>query len=222
MNERWVCKRCFTSVDGSLVSCPNCGLARGSEVPAGAWTPVGATPGELAAPGTPGAPAAPARRSGWQGLVRFWWIPVVVIVAASALLFSVRRDDSGAITGAGSLTVSDLRVGDCFNLQDENEELIGEVDAKPCNEPHVYEMYFVGNLPDGEFPAQSTMDQFAADNCLPAFEEFVGLSYQESLLEVFYLTPSEDSWDAGDQSVQCAVHHPALEAVSASYRDSRQ
>jgi hypothetical protein len=50
----------------------------------------------------------------------------------------------------------------------------------------------------------------------------VGLSYQESTLEVFYLTPSQESWDEGDQSVQCAVHHPALETVSESYRDSRQ
>jgi hypothetical protein len=214
MNERWVCKRCFTSVDGSQVSCPNCGLARGSEVPAGAWSP-----GEGA---TPGPPAAPARRSGWQGLLRFWWIPVVVIVAASALFFSARRDDSGAISGAGTLTVSDLRVGDCFNLQDEDEELIGEVDAKPCTEPHIYEMYFVGDMPDGDFPGQAAMDQFAADQCLPAFEEFVGLSYQESILEIFYLTPSEESWDAGDLAVQCAVHHPALETVSESYRNSRQ
>jgi hypothetical protein len=212
MNERWVCKRCFTSVDGSQVSCSNCGLARGSEVPAGAWSP-----GEGA---TPGAPAAP--RSGWQGLLRFWWIPVVVIVAASALLFTARRDDSGAITGGGTLTVSDLRVGDCFNLQDPDEELIGEVDAKPCTEPHIYEMYFVGDMPDGDFPGQAAMDQFAADQCLPAFEEFVGLSYQESILEIFYLTPSEESWDAGDLSVQCAVHHPALETVSESYRNSRQ
>lgn len=220
MNERWVCKRCFTSVDGTEISCPNCGLARGSEVPAGAWTP-----GAAAGQGTeamPGAPAAPAPRSGWQGLLRFWWIPVILVVAGSAIFFSARRDDSGAITGAGALTVSDLRVGDCFNLQDETEELIGEVDAKPCTEPHVYEMYFVQDMPDSDFPGQPSMDQFAADNCLPAFEEFVGLSYQESILEVFYLTPSQESWDSGDKSVQCAVHHPALETVSESYRGSRQ
>lgn len=214
--ERWVCKRCFTSVDGSLGACTNCGLIRGSEAPAGQpWAPAAAGQPEA---GAAPAPAAPA----WQGLLRFWWVPVIVVVAATAWFLNARRDESGQITTGGNMTAADLRIGDCFDLQDETQDLIDNVDAKPCSEPHIYQMFFVGDLPAGDYPGQDTMDEFAFDNCLPAFETYVGVSYQESVLKIFYLTPSEDSWSAGDHSVQCAAHLPNKEPVSQTFQNYRQ
>lgn len=210
--ERWVCKRCFTSVDGSVGVCPTCGLWRGSEQPAGdAWQPAAGVPAQ-----------APASAPAWQGLLRFWWIPLIVVVVAAGWFFSARRDDAGSITDAGSLTAADLRVGDCFDLQDESQDTVENVDAKPCSEPHVYQMFFVGDLPSGDYPSQDTMDAFAYDNCLPAFQSYVGVTYEESVLDIFYLTPTEESWGSGDHSVQCAAHRIDKEPVTVSFEDYRQ
>ena len=41
MPERWICRRCYTSADESVTTCPNCGLARGEAAPSAfAFTPV--------------------------------------------------------------------------------------------------------------------------------------------------------------------------------------
>lgn len=41
MAERWICRRCYTSADESVTTCPNCGLARGEAAPSAfAFTPV--------------------------------------------------------------------------------------------------------------------------------------------------------------------------------------
>ena len=84
MNERWVCRRCFHSNDGTVGACANCGLARGSEVPAGEAGVVPAAP----APATSGG-------SGWSGLLRFAWIPIVIVVVGAGILFAARRDEGG-------------------------------------------------------------------------------------------------------------------------------
>lgn len=208
MGERWVCKRCFTSNEGTAGGCTNCGLARGSEIPANdAWTP----------------PAArPEQRSRWASLLRFWWVPLLIIGAGSAVFFSAGRDDAGQIADAGDLLATDLRVADCFDLKDPDEELIEDVAAKPCAEVHEFEMFFVGSLPDGDFPAVDVMDTYILDNCIPAFGEYVGLSYEESVLDIYPLIPSEEGWNAGDQTVQCAVFHPTNDELTGSLRDSER
>lgn len=108
--------------------------------------------------------------------------------------------------------------GDCFDLKDPAEEEIGDVEAKPCTEPHEFEMFFVGNLPDGEFPAESTIDSFLETECLRAFDEYVGLAFEESSLDIFPLVPTEGGWDAGDHSVQCALFDPIDEELTESMR----
>lgn len=91
MNERWVCRRCFHSNDGDVGTCTQCGLTRGSEVPAGEETPLTATQS------TGG--------SRWSGLLRWAWIPVVIAVVAAGFFFAARRDDGGQIVDSGDMTL---------------------------------------------------------------------------------------------------------------------
>jgi len=207
MNERWVCKRCFSSNDGNLGTCPNCGLARGSEVPDGEEAVAAAAASEPA-------------RSRWSGLLRFAWIPIVLIFLAAGYFFSARRDDGGQIVGGGDLQVTELQAGDCFDLPDPNAQEVGDVQAKPCAEPHQYQMFFVGDLPGGDYPTTAAMDSFTEAECLPAFQSFVGTPYETSRLDIFQLTPTEDGWNQGDHAMQCAVFDPLNEAITGSMRDS--
>jgi Septum formation len=207
VNERWVCRRCFHSNDGNVGACANCGLARGSEVPAGEE-------------GVPAAAPQASGGSGWSGLLRFAWIPIVIVVVGAGILFAARRDDGGQIVGAGDMQVTDVRAGDCFDLKDPDDEEIEDVSAKPCTEPHEFEMFFVGNLPDGPFPADSVINAYLETECIPAFDAYVGMPYAQSQLDIFPLIPSPGGWSAGDHAVQCALFDPIDEELTSSMRNS--
>jgi hypothetical protein len=215
---RWVCLRCYESNDAALVSCAKCGLARGT-------TPAAPEPG-AADPGAPfGFPAAqPALQPSMLGrlLRRFAWVPIVIVVALVGWWFSAGRDDTGAITRSGNMPIAEVRVGDCFDLKDPNADVIEEVDAKVCSEPHEYEMIFVGDMPGDTYPSVDAMDQFAYEACIPAFGSYVGLSYEQSRYDLTYVTPTEDSWNEGDHAVQCAAYDPANTELTASLRGANQ
>lgn len=207
MNERWVCRRCFTSNGGDAGACSNCGLARGSEVPAGELRETAAA-----------APAPLASR--WSWLLRFWWIGLVILVVVGGAIFAARRDETGQIVGAGDLQVFDLQPGDCFDLKDPTEEEVVAVEAKPCTEPHQYEMFLITSLPDGEYPGEAEFLGLLERECLSPFAEFVGIGLEESRLDIFWLTPTESGWAAGDREMRCAVFDPFDEELTESMRGS--
>src|SRR4029453_17746522 len=102
----------------------------------------------------------------------------------------------------GSRPVTEIEVGECFDV--EPSELIGDVTKRDCTDPHQYEMFHVGDLPDGPFPSDAEIDLWIDANCLPAFTDYVGSDPAQTELAPFFITPTEDSWDGGDHSVQCA------------------
>jgi len=215
---RWVCLRCYESNDAATVSCAQCGLARGT-------TPEQADPADPADPAAAAAfPAAPtAEPSVLGGLVRrFGWIAVVAVVAGVGWWFSAGRDDSGEINRSGNMAITDLRAGDCFDLKDPDEELIEEVEAKVCTEPHEYEMIFVGDMPSGPYPSLDQMDDFALANCIPAFEAYIGFSWEDSRYYMTHVTPTEDGWNDGDHAIQCAAYDPDNAELTASLRGANQ
>ena len=52
------------------------------------------------------------------------------------------------------------------------------------------------------------MFSVATDECLKYFEGFIGKSYEKSILDIFSLYPTHDSWSQlNDREVVCAVYH---------------
>jgi Septum formation len=218
---RWVCPRCFESNEADADRCAKCGLERGTDPVSGPAPAPGAQP---TAPGTEGAqslPAAPGSgygapapqsgRPGWLQLVlRFWWVGLLVIGGGIAAFNYL----------GGSRPVTDMSVGDCFDLPDPESDSISDVTQRECTEPHQYEMYFVGDLPDGQYPSDSDVDLWLEANCLPAFTEYVGIDYQSSVLVALPITPTEDGWNDGDHSVQCAIRDPNNAELTESLEDA--
>lgn len=219
-SDRWVCRQCFADNEGDATNCARCGLARFAGAGDAVRDPL-AQPGDpQAADGSPmpqWSPPTPPSRPFWQRLLPFWWVGLIAVVIIGGVLFNARRDDSGAITDGGTLQVSDLQVGDCFNT--ETAEEIGDVDAVPCGEPHTYELFHEFTLTDsGAFPTESAFRDEIDAACMPAFNEYVGIDYLDS--ELFYsaLTPTEAGWEDGDHEAQCIVHNEEETALTGSQR----
>jgi hypothetical protein len=213
MGGRWVCRRCFASNDPEAATCVRCGLERGAD-------PATAEPQDPQQPQQWAAPTPPPARPMWMQLaLRFWWVGLIVVIAVGGWYFSARRDDSGQISTAGNLKINELRIGDCFNLKDPDADVVEEVEARPCTQVHRYEMFHVDSMSGGEYPSDEEFGAWIEQNCLAAFAPYVGVEYQESVLEILPVTPTEDSWD-DDKSVQCVLADPGNEQLTTSLRSA--
>lgn len=204
MADRWVCKQCFADNEDADAACTRCGLARGAlvdDTDRATWMQ----------------PAGTGRGRDWSRLLRFWWIPVLVVVLAVGYLTTAQRDDAGAISDAGTLHIEDLRVGDCFDFEDADE--ISDVEALPCSEPHGYELFHVATWSGRDaYPDEEALVDFVIDTCVPAFDEYVGVAYEASVIDFVPFTPTEEGWDAGDRVIQCALIDPEQPRVTTSLR----
>lgn len=134
-------------------------------------------------------------------------IAVTTPMLGGCLSDEPERDQSGAIQSkVDNADIFAIKVGDC--LGETVEEEIDTVKAIPCAEEHVSEVYAEKKLPAGSFPSRKDLDEMNEEFCSPAFEKFVGVSYDESKLDLTYIEPTKLSWLEGDRTVQCLVSDP--------------
>jgi hypothetical protein len=164
---------------------------------------------------------------GWasSGVVR--WVAIALLFAGGYFFSTfgdADRDSSGEIASAGELDVMSLQVGDCFDDPADLEDVVYEVAAVPCSEPHHNEVYAVQSLATAfprVFPGQDALWEYSYQVCSGSvFDSFVGTPYAESTLEVFSLTPSEESWEDGDREFVCALFRLDGEKLSGTARGS--
>ena len=64
--------------------------------------------------------------------------------------------------------------------------------------------------PDGpNTTSPPTIETNATDQSPPLFADYVGIGFDASRLEMFYLYPSEETWGRGDRQIACIVTAPA-------------
>ena len=169
--------------------------------------------------------AAPPGPDPWWRRIPLTWLVVGLFILGGAVAgwyFNASRSATGEISRAGDLNANDLRVGDCFDLKDASADTIEDVRAVQCASEHEYELYFVGNMPDGAYPGNEGFESFVADNCDPAFATYVGKTYEASELDVYWLQPTDDAWRAGDHAIQCAVYDPNRSRLTQSLKGSQR
>ena len=132
------------------------------------------------------------------------------------------RDDSGNIISEGQIDAFSMRVGDCFNDSQEffgSGEEIQNVAGLPCSQPHDNEVYAVFDVSLASFPGDEAMFGVATDECLKYFNGFVGETYENSVLDLFAMYPTSESWSRmGDREVVCAVYHIDGEKLTGSVK----
>ena len=65
-------------------------------------------------------------------------------------------------------------------------------------------MYAGFDLAAGPYPGDKKVDRRASAGCLKRFEPFVGIGYDHSELDMYYLIPLQDFWPE-DRRVLCTV-----------------
>jgi hypothetical protein len=97
-------------------------------------------------------------------------------------------------------------VGDCFNEATEDVGEVEDVGAVPCAEPHDFEVFFAFDMTESDYPGQDEAFNIGQERCIEEFEGFVGIPYDESVLDIFVLAPTQESWDRGDREILCSVY----------------
>lgn len=198
--------------------------------------PQGSPPGRGSPPPSAPQALAPRRRHAgvWiaVGVVAVVLLLVLVASAVIATLDSLETSGSDSVSSGtvprgeegdagdaaggaeersvpvGEIDVEDLVAGDCFDDPEGLEE-ISTVTTVPCDEAHDNEVYLVARYEDGRdalFPSDVEREDTIEEECFGAFEEFAGVSYELSALDIFTLEPSPESWEEGDRELLCAVY----------------
>ena len=120
--------------------------------------------------------------------------------------------------------VLSLKIGQCFDNTAEltTEEQIASLPIRDCAAPHDNEIFFIHKYPDAPAaPTSQQLDEDAQKHCIPAFQSFVGKDFHSSEIEMAFLTPSTDSWAAGDRDLVCYVFD-GKGKTTGSFKDSKR
>ncbi|MDN3026515.1 DUF4190 domain-containing protein [Streptomyces sp. S.PB5] len=106
---------------------------------------------------------------------------------------------------SGQGTAYALAEGDCFDSG--TGALTGEaydVDEVPCSQEHHGEVFAVEKLPAGSFPGDDALTDTAEDKCYTLRETYaMDVWAVPEDVDIYYLVPSEESWDYGDREITC-------------------
>ncbi len=103
--------------------------------------------------------------------------------------------------GSGTVGANEVKAGDCLTELPASG-LVLTVDTAPCGEPHEGEIFAVMNMPDGDFPGQSAIEEYQ-NKCAPELAKYSPEAARDPEVGLFVLYPSEDSWREGDRTVTC-------------------
>ena len=131
------------------------------------------------------------------------------------------RNESGEIDVAGSVDAFEIRVGDCYDDRISLSDEVSDVPGVPCNVAHDNEVFATFDVASGEWPGEDRITELADEGCMERFEGYVGATYEESVLMITTLMPSEGSWNqGGDREVVCVAYHMELDKLTSSVRNS--
>ncbi|MFH1474861.1 MAG: septum formation family protein, partial [Chloroflexota bacterium] len=120
-------------------------------------------------------------------------------------------------TGGSVVNWDEIAVGDCLVLPTEDE--FSEIRRVPCESPHGGEVFLVVDHPDNAYPADDAMASFADAACRPAFATWTGSAFDDqALLDINSFSPTRDSWEAGNRTVQCYLALSDGSQAARSYR----
>jgi hypothetical protein len=145
-----------------------------------------------------------------------WLLAIVigVIIAIAVAPATPDRDPtSGQVTGSGSVSLTDLKAGDCIKEVTE-DELRFALPVVPCTEPHRTEVTSIETMSGDTYPGDAAVDETAGNLCTDAAQRYAPTAVEAGELDIFYFPPNRTGWSQGDRSVICLVDDPIGERTS--------
>ena len=165
----------------------------------------------------------PKRRQKGKGLavtglvLSALWVLGIVAAVIFAAANSANRNDAGDIVDSGTVSVNDLKAGDCFNgLTDSGTVL--SVDAVPCADPHDAEVLAVFSLTGTAFPGDQAVFDQAEKGCNDRLADYSNKAVEDDSIELYVFHPTQQSWSRGDHEVTCIIGNPN-EKITGSLKD---
>lgn len=147
----------------------------------------------------------------------------MMTLVVMALIASACGAVTDTVDGLVDQSVFSMDVGLCFDDEPDAGEEVSTVPDRDCDEPHDNEVFALFELEDGEFPGQDAVFDQAMELCTgSAFENYVGIAYLDSELDVFPLTPTASGWEDGDHEVVCALYALDQSKLDASMQGSQR
>jgi hypothetical protein len=97
----------------------------------------------------------------------------------------------------------------CVESISDTQGSVGEVGIVDCTAEHDGEVFAVFDIEgddDADFPGSSEVEDQASSGCEDRFEDYVGVSFQESRFLATFLSPTEETWAQGDREVVCFAY----------------
>lgn len=113
---------------------------------------------------------------------------------------AAERDGTGAVTGAGRVPTSELRIGDCLQVPAPQSSW---VEVVPCTQGHDAEVYDVQALPAGAFPGADQVAADATSRCARAWQHTRGRDGDAAASRLGALAPTASGWSDGDRDIAC-------------------
>jgi hypothetical protein len=142
-----------------------------------------------------GAYGPPPKKTRW-GLIIGLIVGVFALVAIAVIVFVV-------IIGKGTVTATDVKVGDCLKEIPGNTRVL-TVDTIGCDQPHAGEVFAVLLMPEGEFPGQSAIEAYQ-NKCEPALATYAPSAITDNSVQLYVLYPTAETWSQGDRAVTCVA-----------------
>jgi hypothetical protein len=101
----------------------------------------------------------------------------------------------------GKVSATDLAVGDCIT-DIPSGALVQAVPKTDCSTPHSGEVYAVLTMPDGEYPGESTIDDWQ-NKCPGELQSYSSEAIADESVGVFVLYPTAETWAQGDREIVC-------------------
>lgn len=121
----------------------------------------------------------------------------------------------------------DLEPPDCFNEYqyfDRSQTLQQVTTRVDCTRPHDKQMFAAAAHPASDnapFPGQEELSRFARKACFDSFEEYVGVEYVLSQLEIGIFQPTYETWiaDEKDRQINCYLQPPSGRLLQGSMEE---
>jgi hypothetical protein len=106
-----------------------------------------------------------------------------------------------AVVGKGTVTATDVKVGDCLK-QIPTSTRVMTVQTIGCDQAHAGEVYAVLLMPEGDYPGQSAIESYQ-NKCEPELANYSPNAMTDDSVQMYVLYPTQETWKQGDRAVTC-------------------